>query len=210
MNKKLLSIACMVLALCGVSTPFAADVTILGVPARQLISSSGVKMTITPASNEITMLNISTKGIEGETGGFTGTSDASACVKDMFAENPPRLVAGSFTTASASARLGGSIVGKSELTISAERFSFQPLTVFGTNGEFTLNFTNSHSLIKSLTMTPSNITAPFNGEELHIGSVWGDFTGAPSSEEQIIHLIGYPSITIEFNPAGIAEVLSKK
>ncbi|MDP3641519.1 MAG: hypothetical protein Q8R43_03720, partial [Alphaproteobacteria bacterium] len=73
-----------------------------------------------------------------------------------------------------------------------------------------LNFTNPLSLIKSLTMEPSDITVTHGGEKLHIGSVWGDFTGAPSSDEQIIHLIGYTSIVVEFNPAAIAELLSKK
>lgn len=196
MNKKLLSILSMALTLCTVSTPSAADVKIFGVPARELVSSADIKMTITSKPHEIKMLNISNAGVKGKTGEFSNAPDARDCVKKMFAETPPRLVAGSFTIVSASARLGGSIVGKSQTTISAESFSFQPLTVFGTNGQFTLNFINPLSLIKSLTMKPSDITATHGGEELHIGSVWGKFAGITGDS---IHCVGYGRVTVTFD-----------
>lgn len=210
MNKKLLYIVYMALILCTVSTPSAADdVTILGIPAKRF-TSGNVEITITPDLKEITMLNISKAGVVCQTGGFSNAPDARVCVKTMFAENPPNLISGAFTVAPTSTQLGGSIVGKNHISISAENFSLQTLTVLGTNGQTVLNFTHPLSLIKSITLAPPNITAPFNGSELHIGSVWGKFTGVPSSDAQIIHFIGYPSIKIEFNPAAIAELLSKK
>ncbi|MDP3936015.1 MAG: hypothetical protein Q8Q56_03410 [Alphaproteobacteria bacterium] len=202
---------CLALTLCGVFTTNAAadEATIFGVPAI-VMTTEGAIVALKANPNEITMLNILKTGVKGQTGGFSNNPDTIDCVKTMFAENPPSLVAGSFMSKSSAARLGGSIVGKSQTTISAESFSFQPLTVFGTNGQFTPNFTNPHSLIKSITLDSSNITVNYNGEELHIGSVWGDFTGAPSSDAQIIHFVGYHRITIQFNPETIAELLSKK
>lgn len=213
MTKKLLSIAYMALILCVVSKLSASDVTILNVPIEkfmsQLISRTDQSTTIRNSIyDEITMLEISKKGMFYQLKSLSKIPDPEKLVKRTWAENPPHQVADSFTTSSASARLEGSIVGKNNISISAESFSFQDLTVFGTNGNVTLNFNNPKSLIKSITFGTSDIATTSKGEELHIGSVWGDFTGVPSSDAQRIHFIGYPKISIQFNLAAIAELNS--
>lgn len=174
MNKKLLSIACMALTLCMFSTPFAADaIEILGVSGRSLMGLESVSMDLGPSPEAITMLNISKTGVAGKNGRFSTASDTITLVKNIFKENPPCIVANSFTTETTSAGLGRSIVGRNQLTISAENFVFQLLTVFGTNGQLTLNFKHPQSLIKSITLAPSDIKTSLNDQELHIGSIWG-------------------------------------
>jgi hypothetical protein len=208
---KLLSIAYMALTLCAVSTPSAADdVIILGTPAKDLIAESNDEIIINPQPIHIAVLNISEKGIKVQAGVFSEKTDTTDHIKSMFAQNTLRLVTESFTTTSASNELEGSIIGRNQISISAEKFRFPDKTIFGTNGQTTLHFMNPHSLIKSITLASSNITVTSNGKELHIGSVWGNFDGTPSSDPQIIYLAGYPSIEVVINLEALAELLSKK
>lgn len=188
----------------------AAEVTIFGQSAKDFISENSTLITITPGPQKITMFNISKAGIVCEFGEFSNTLNSSDCVKTTITNNPPRLTAGSITINTSSAELAGSIVGKNEIFLSAENFSFQPLTAFGTNGKFILNFTRPCSLITSVTLAPSNIRTTFDDEALAIRSVWGNFTDEPSSEGQTIHILGYPEISIQFNRAAIAELLLLK
>ncbi len=210
---KILSIAWLALILSVFSTPSAADdIKLFGISAEARMTRGTKTLRIIHEPTNILVLGISGKGLTEANASFEHHPDSTSLILGLFRQQPPQMVVERTLTIETreAVSLGGSIVGKNQITLSAESFEFQQLTVFGTNGTITLNFTDPSSLIKSITLDTSNIAITSKGEELHIGSVWGDFTGVPSSNSQLIHILGYSSFKIEFNPAAIAELLSKK
>jgi hypothetical protein len=158
------------------------------------------------AADAFTIISISDKGVFPIWIGQAKTQD----VQTMFTEKQPLQLKDPLTISSDTVDLKGPVVGEEEISIFAKNFRFQHDTVFGTNGNLTLNFTNSLSPIKSITLYPSDITITHNGEELHIGSVWGNLTGALSSDVQLILLRGYSEISIQESSGRNRRITLKK
>lgn len=225
MNKKLLSIACLALTLCGVSTPSAADVTsattaittengikIFG-HTLEAVHASKHRTTITPKKLEkVQSIIVSSAGLVHKAGLIKISDSASDFVLFRLNRVPPVECRGEVRIESGMGiNCGGPLIAlQGNLEFSAPEYNFEHAAVFGTNGTITLNFTAPTSLIKSITLQPSILETSYKNNKIHIGSIFGKFTGVPSEQPQSLNFIGYPSITIEFNPEAIAELLSKK
>lgn len=212
MNKRLLSITCMALTLCMFSTPSSAnDVKLFGISAEAWMTMGAGTLTIKHAPTDIFVLDISDNGLTQEEAAFKDESDSRSLILNLFSEQKPKIVSERILTIEAKeTKISGSIAGKQEISISSERFDLSIGTILGTNGTITLNFTDPKSLIKSITLEPSAIVATNNGQELHIGSIWGTGTGIPSSKTQKFHFSGYTSLDVRVNTDAIAALLSKK
>ena len=206
MNKKLLSFLCMALMLYTIHPSFAAEeMTIFGDSAKSFKGTKDTIVILTPTPYEIAVLNISKAGIKPQRAILSDTPDTADYLKTVFLRNGFCITGPVFSITSRTAEWGGSIVGKNNISISADDFMLKKLTIFGTNGNVTLNFNNPKSLIKSITLGTSDIAITHRGEELHIGSVWGNFNGELSSEPQLIYILGYSVVEVEINPEAIAD-----
>ncbi|QOL20367.1 hypothetical protein [Candidatus Bodocaedibacter vickermanii] len=206
MNKKLLSIAYIALMLYTIHPSFAAEeMTIFGDSAKSFTDTEDKIVILKPNPNEIAVLNISKAGIKPQRAILSDTPDTADYLKTVFLRNGFCITVPVFSSTSRTAEWEGSIVGKNNISISADDFRIKKLTIFGTNGNVTLSFNNPKSLIKSITLGTSDIPITSRGEELHIGSIWGSFNGELSSEPQLIHILGYSLIEVEINPEAIAD-----
>lgn len=215
MNIKKISVAIGLLFLCKTSTTHGSDkVDIFGLPAHEAVRyclSNPEKPFELPLPSEVPihMIMISKTGIKAAGGTARAEETPHQTVLRAFSVNKPQIVGGELIIQCRDVNMGGSCFGKRVISIGANTYNISPFTVWGTNGNTVLTFQDQNSLITSLTFPRSTITAEYNNETVHLGSIWGTFDGVPSDTEQTIYLIGYPSVAVVINIEALKGLLSK-
>lgn len=157
----------------------------------------------------IHMICISRNGVK-EAGGYTVDPETpSDALLRIFNTNKPQIAADMLNMSSAIADISGICVGKREISIAATTYKVSAYSILGTNGNVVLEFKDSRSLISSLTFLRSSIRTKLFGEDLQIGSFWGNFNGVPSYRAQIIYIVGYPSVEVVINIEALNGLLSR-
>lgn len=217
MNIKQLSIVLglgLIFATTSSTTQASNDVRIFGLPAPEALSyfmsnsEKPFKLDLGTKSS-IHMITISKNGLKAGGGTIADEETPAQIVLRAFNLNPPQLKGGELTMTCRELNMGGGCLGRKGITLTAGSFIISPFTVWATNGNVALKFSNPNSLITSVTLPESAIKSKLDNDDLKIGAIWGTFDGVPSDGEQTIYLVGYPSIEVSINPKAIIELLKK-
>jgi hypothetical protein len=215
MNLKKLCIAIGLLVLSQPSPAHASnDLTVFGLTGSQAIAycmnnpQKGFDLDLKDGY-PIHMISVSSNGVKAAGGSIEGKETPNETVLRSFNSNKPQIVGGMLTLNCVGADIGGSCVGKREISIAAKTYNVSPFTVWGTNGNVVLQFKDPKSLISSITFPRSTIKTKLFEEDLQIGSIWGNFTGVPSDREQTIYFVGYPSVEVVINPEALKGLLNR-